>query len=99
MIGPQLIAVAGVFAALMFLAIVGFGVMGTLDRRRRDRRARAAAEEQFARREAGMPLGHPEWLTRDLPDKGEDVLARLADDTWPADEYLDIVNNHQAGDR
>lgn len=48
--------------------------------------------EPEARRLAGMPITHPEWFTRVLPDRDEEYLAGLAGELWPGDdEYMDII--------
>lgn len=47
--------------------------------------------EPIARRQLRMPAGHPEWLTRLLPDGAEEYLEALAALTWPQDEWTDIT--------
>jgi hypothetical protein len=52
--------------------------------------------ERSARQQAGMASGHPEYLTTDLGDAPEEMLAALADRTWPADEYEDVTADGDA---
>jgi hypothetical protein len=47
--------------------------------------------ERQARTALGMARKHPEWLTRELPADLEEYLGWLADQTWPEDEYADII--------
>lgn len=47
--------------------------------------------ERQVRQTIGMPLRHPERITRDLPDAQEELLALLADEMWPDDEYIAII--------
>jgi hypothetical protein len=48
--------------------------------------------EPEARRLAGMPIAHPEWFTRALPDADERYLTGLAGELWTGDdEYMDII--------
>jgi hypothetical protein len=57
--------------------------------RRRERAARAAI---------GMPAGHPERITAELPEAQEQWLAAVAGRLWPADEYTHIVTDtHREG--
>jgi hypothetical protein len=49
--------------------------------------------ERDARLEMGMPLRHPEGVTRYLPDLQEDYLDQLAERLWPDDEYITILAN------
>jgi hypothetical protein len=44
--------------------------------------------EDTARKNTGMPSGHPEWLTTPLPADQEAELGRLAVRMWPDAEYL-----------
>ena len=46
--------------------------------------------EREAREQAGMASGHPEYLGAELPEADEEMLAALADRTWPEDEYEGI---------
>jgi hypothetical protein len=50
-----------------------------------------SSKERRARARSGMPMKHPERILRNLADEQEALLTRLAADTWPASEYLDIV--------
>lgn len=54
--------------------------------------------ERQVRMKIGMPVGHPEWITRELADEQEELLALLAGETWPEDEYASIVAEY-LGDR
>jgi hypothetical protein len=47
--------------------------------------------ERQARAAVGMPVRHPERITRELPAPQEEWLAAVADDLWPDDEYGDII--------
>ncbi len=47
--------------------------------------------ERDARRAIGMPVRHPERITRDLPGGQEEWLAALAAALWPCDEYAVII--------
>lgn len=48
--------------------------------------------EPEARRQFGMPITHPEWITRALPDGDEEYLAELAEKLWPGEDgYMDII--------
>lgn len=54
--------------------------------------------ERQARAQFAMPVRHPERITRDLPDEQEELLAVLAGETWPEDEYTTIIAEY-LGDR
>jgi hypothetical protein len=47
--------------------------------------------EHAARAAIGMPAGHPEHITRELPGPAEAWLAELCAGLWPDDEYTEIV--------
>jgi hypothetical protein len=49
--------------------------------------------ERDAREAMGVPLRHPERVTRELPAVQEEQLAELADELWPEDEYMAILAN------
>jgi hypothetical protein len=48
--------------------------------------------ERDARAASGMPIRHPERLTRELPESDEEQLAGLAAELWPDDEYAQIIS-------
>jgi hypothetical protein len=47
--------------------------------------------ERQARVAIGMPIRHPERITRELPAPLEEWLASVAADLWPDDEYAGII--------
>lgn len=47
--------------------------------------------ERRARLKIGMPLLHPERITRNLSAAQEELLAQLAQQMWPDDEYVAII--------
>lgn len=47
--------------------------------------------ERRARARLGMPLRHPERVTRELPGHQEEQLAALAAELWPAGEWTEIT--------
>jgi hypothetical protein len=53
---------------------------------------RARKAERDARRAMGMPVRHPERITRELPESDEEWLAGLAAKLWPVDEYAHIIS-------
>lgn len=53
--------------------------------------------ERDARPAAGMPVRHPEFLTRDLPAGQDEALAALAASLWPAGEYTAIIDAWREG--
>lgn len=52
-------------------------------------RARLTETEISDRYQIGMPLGHPEWVTR--PIAPDDNLADLQADLWPDLEWTEII--------
>jgi hypothetical protein len=62
-------------------------------------RIRAGKAERDARKEMGMPVRHPERLTRELPEVDEEWLAALAAELWPGDEYTQIITETRREDR
>jgi hypothetical protein len=56
-----------------------------------DQSADADEAELDARTAIGMPLKHPERITRDLPDRDEEWLAEAAASLWPDDEYAEVT--------
>jgi hypothetical protein len=55
--------------------------------------------ERDARRLIGMPIRHPERITRDLPAGQDEWLAALADQLWPDDEYTAIITELRRKDQ
>lgn len=51
--------------------------------------------ERHARIKIDMPVRHPERITRGLPDEQEELLAVLADEMWPEDEYVAIITGDE----
>lgn len=47
--------------------------------------------ERDARTAIGMPIRHPERITRDLPERNENWLADVAGLLWPDEEYAEII--------
>lgn len=47
--------------------------------------------EPEARRQFGIPIAHPEWFTRALPDRDEEYLVKLAEKLWPDEDYMDLI--------
>jgi hypothetical protein len=47
--------------------------------------------ERQARAQLRMAPRHPEWITRELPEDQEELLAWLADEAWPEEEYAEII--------
>jgi hypothetical protein len=47
--------------------------------------------ERQTRTQLGMAPRHPERITRELPEDQEELLAWLADEAWPEEEYADII--------
>ena len=54
-------------------------------------RIRAGKAERDAREALGMPAGHPERITAELPEDQEEQLAALAAELWPDDDYVQII--------
>lgn len=50
--------------------------------------------ERRVRAKIGMPLRHPERITRELPAKQEALLGLLADELWPGCEYVAIITGN-----
>ena len=48
-------------------------------------------DEREMRDVLGMPVRHPESLTRELPARQEEKLAALAAELWPDDEWTEII--------
>jgi hypothetical protein len=55
--------------------------------------------ERDARAKLGMPVRHPEKITRDLPPGQDEQLAELASVLWPGDEYTAIIAELRREDR
>jgi hypothetical protein len=49
--------------------------------------------EREARAELGVPLRHPEQITRGLAARQEEYLDLLAEELWPDDDYASILAN------
>lgn len=59
--------------------------------RRLPARLRPGSAERNARKAMAMPVRHPERLTRELPERDEEMLAALAAELWPGDEFTQII--------
>jgi hypothetical protein len=55
--------------------------------------------ERDAREALGMPAGHPERITAELPEDQEEQLAALAAELWPDDDYVQIITDTRREDR
>jgi hypothetical protein len=55
--------------------------------------------ERDARTAIGMPVAHPERITRELPAGQEQWLAALAAALWPDEEYTAIITEVWREDR
>ena len=55
--------------------------------------------ERDARVAIGMPVRHPERITRELPGGQEESLDALAATLWPGCEYAAIITGTWRGDR
>ena len=54
-------------------------------------RLRSRRAERDARRAMALPARHPERITCGLPEGDEEMLAALAAELWPGDEYAQII--------